>query len=169
MPNVELIYVAIAIGIGVVLYRYFSGHGGVKVSRAALGTLPPEGQIQVRRYQVRWRSAEDGSFVAGWQLESGHIVAMSVTFADAEAMADPEDKEDSDLGQLELKVDRRILARNVGWTDQIRDRALRSDTEAILKALEREAKGGKSERRRMDAARPVGDDRIIEGQSERTE
>ena len=61
-----------------------------------------------------------------------------------------------------LRVDRRTLARGVRWTDQIRDRALRADVEAILKVLAREAKGGQSERARMDAARPVGADAELE-------
>ena len=160
MPTVELIYVLLAVGLGIVLYRYFSGHGGLRISHSALGALPAEGEIVVRQHLVRWRSAEDGSFVAGWQLESGHIVAMNVTF---DAKRDPEaSAEDADTGVMELKVDRRVLARGVSWTDQIRDRALRADTEAILKVLAREAKGGQTERKRMDAARPVGDDHRLD-------
>lgn len=147
----ELFYVLIAVALGVVLYRYFSGHGGLRISRKELGTLPHEGEIEVRHHVVRWRSAEDGSFVAGWQLGSGQVVAMNVTFD-----GDPDEvDEDSDQGVMELKADRRVLARNVRFTDQIRDRSLRADVEAILKALAREARGGRAERKRMDTARPV--------------
>lgn len=159
MPSVELFYVVLAIVLGVLLYRYFSGHGGMRVSYAALGSLPAEGEIPVRRHLVRWRAAEDGSFVAGWQAESGNIVAVNVTFErDEDATA-----EEADQGVMELTVDRRVLARDVRWTDQIRDRALRADVEAILKVLAREAKGGRSEQARMAAARPVGDDRDDRG------
>ena len=48
MLPTELIYVLAALGVGVVLYRYFSGHGGVRVSHQELGSLPPEGEIPVR-------------------------------------------------------------------------------------------------------------------------
>jgi hypothetical protein len=157
MPT-ELLYVLIAAVIGVLLYRYFSGHGGIQVTFSDYGSLPPEGQITVRQHLVRWRSAEDGSFVAGWQLDSGHVVAMTVDFD----RLGGEGSEDADQGVLSLRVDRRTLARGVRWTDQIRDRALRADVEAILKVLAREAKGGQSERARMDAARPVGADAELE-------
>jgi hypothetical protein len=153
----ELIYVLAAVGVGVVLFRFFSGHGGIRVSRNELGTLPAEGEVPVRGHTIRWRSAEDGSFVAGWPIASGQVVAMSVTFD-----GDPADvDEDADQGVLELKAERRVLARGVRFTDQIRDRALRADVEAILKALAREARGGRTERRRMATAKPVTKPREI--------
>lgn len=154
----ELIYVLAAVAIGAVLYRFFSGHGGVQISRRALGTLPAEGEVEVRGHPVRWRSAEDGSFVAGWPLADGHVVAMNVTFD-----GDPADvDDDADQGVLQLRIDRRSLARDVRWTDQIHDRTLRGDVEAILKTLTREARGGTSERRRIATAKPVKQDREIE-------
>lgn len=153
----ELIYLLAAVGVGVVLYRFFSGHGGVRISRRELGNLPAEGEVGVRGHPVRWRSAEDGSFVAGWPLADGHVVAMSVTFDGNPVEID----EDADQGLLELSIDRRRLARNVRWTDQIQDRTLRADVEAILKTLAREARGGKTERKRIATAKPVTRDREI--------
>lgn len=157
MLPIELIYVLAAVAIGAVLYRFFSGHGGVRISRRELGSLPAEGEVPVRGFAVRWRSAEDGSFVAGWPLADGHVVAMSVTF-DGDAV-DVDD--DADQGVLELRIDRRRLARNVRWTDEIRNRSLRADVEAILKSLAREARGGRTERRRIATAKPVIEERKI--------
>jgi hypothetical protein len=157
MPPIEMIYVLAALAVGAVLYRFFSGHGGLRVSRKELGSLPADGEIPVRGHVVRWRSAEDGSFVAGWALASGEVVAMNVTFDGDPTEAD----EDADQGVLELKAGRRVLARSVRWTDQIRDRALRADVEAILKALAREARGGRTERRRAATAKPVAEVRRI--------
>jgi hypothetical protein len=153
----ELIYLLAAVAVGVVLYRYFGGHGGMRVSHSQLGALPAEGEITVRDYPVRWRSAEDGSFVAGWALADGHVVAMRVTFDRDPAEVDV----DPDQGVMEISIDRRRLARDVRFTDQIRDRALRADVEAILKALTREARGGTSERKRIASAKPVSSDREI--------
>lgn len=153
----ELVYVLAAAIVGVVLYRFFSGHGGLRVSRSRLGSLTSEGEVVVRGFPVRWRAAEDGAFVAGWALADGHVVAMSVTFdGDATGVDD-----DTDQGVLELRIDRRRLARGVRWTDQIHDRTLRADVEAILKALAREAHGGNTERRRIATAKPVTRDREI--------
>jgi hypothetical protein len=155
----ELIYVLAAVIVGAVLFRFFSGHGGVRISRRDLGSLPPDGEVTVRGHPVRWRSADDGSFVAGWPLADGHVVAMRVTFD-----GDPEaGVEDADQGLLELSIDRRPLARNVRWTDQIRDRTLRADAEAILRMLAREARGGTTERKRIATAKPVTRDREIGG------
>lgn len=156
MPT-ELLYLLAAIAIGAVLYRFFSGHGGLRISRRELGTLPAEGGVTVRGHPVRWRSAEDGSFVAGWPLADGHLVAMRVTFDGDPAEVD----DDADQGSLELSIDRRRLARDVRFTDQIHDRALRSDVEAILKVLAREARGGTSERKRIATAKPVTREREI--------
>lgn len=162
MPT-ELLYVIAALVAGYFLYRYFSGHGGVRISQTALGSLPAEGEIVVRQHQVRWRSAEDGSFVAAWPLASGRLVAMKVTFdIDEEAV-----EEAADQGQLEISIDRRVMARNVTWTDQIKDRSLRADAEAVLKALAREAKGGVTERRRIRRARPVKPDELDPANDER--
>jgi hypothetical protein len=154
----ELIYVLAALGVGVVLYRYFSGHGGIRISRRELGSLPADGEVPVRGHVVRWRSAEDGSFVAGWPLASGQVVAMNVTFDGDPAEVD----EEADQGVMEIKADRRVLARQVRFTDQIRDRALRADVEVILKALAREARGGRTERRRMARAKPVANERRLD-------
>lgn len=158
MLPTELIYVLAALGVGIVLYRYFSGHGGTQLSRKEFGNLPPEGEILVRGHTVRWRSAEDGSFVAAWPIASGQVVAMRVTFDGDPAEAD----EEADQGVLELKADRRVLARGVRWTDEIRDRTLRADVEAILKALAREARGGRTEKQRIARAKPVSNDRTLD-------
>ena len=101
MPGMELFYVLVAVGLGVVLYRYFSGHGGVRISRAELGDLPPEGELVVRRHHVRWTSAEDGSFAAVWQLASGRWVGMRIVFDAAEDAVGDE----ADQGRLDLTID----------------------------------------------------------------
>ena len=83
-------------------------------------------------------------------------VTFDVVWADADSDAD------ADQGVLELKADRRFLARGVRWTDEIRDRTLRADVEAILKALAREARGGRTEKRRIASAKPVSDERRLD-------
>ena len=152
MIPMELVYLLAAIGLGVLVYRYFTGHGGLQISKAALGDLPAQGEIDVRGHPVRWSSADDGSFAAIWPLANDHVASIRVLFT-----AGGEDaEEDRDQGHLELAVDRRRMAKDVTWTDQIRDRSLRADVEAVLKALAREAKGARRDARRVAAAKPVG-------------
>jgi hypothetical protein len=152
----EFVYLLAAVGLGVVLYRYFTGHGGLHISRAKLGDLPAEGEVDVRGHSVRWTSADDGSFAALWPTANGHVASIRVLFGTDDEDADDGDR---DQGHLELALDRRRVARDVTWTDQIRDRSLRGDVEAVLKALAREAKGAKRDARRVAAAKPVGDKR----------
>jgi hypothetical protein len=149
---IELVYLLVAVGIGMLIWRYFTGHGGIDIVREDYAGLPAEGQIVVRHHQVRWEAAEDDSFVAAWQLASGHFVIMRVHF-------DEGDEDAPDQGHLELRVDKRVLAEGVGWTEKIRDRALRADVEAVLKVLAREARTARSDRSRLGRARSVGDDR----------
>jgi hypothetical protein len=148
----ELLYALVAIALGVLLYRYFAGRGGVEILRGDFDGLPDHGQVEVRHHRVRWKTAGGDSFLVGWQLESGHVVLMDVVF-------DAADTDEPDLGHIDLRIGRREIASGVGWTERIRDRALRSDVEAILKALMREAKSARSDRTRLAGARPVGDDR----------
>jgi hypothetical protein len=159
MIPMELLYLLAALGLGFAVYRYFTGHGGLQVSRVQLGDLPADGEVDVRGHQVRWSSADDDSFAAVWPLANGHVVSIRVLF-DADADAD-DPEADPDQGLLELALDKRRVARGVTWTDQIRDRSLRADVEAVLKALAREAKGAKRDTRRVAGARPVGDERKI--------
>ena len=151
MIPMELVYLAIAVGLGALAYRYVTGRGGVELRRADYAGLPERGRTNLRDREVRWSAADDGSFVAGWQLEDGHIVAMSVAFGT--------DEEEPDLGRLDISIDRRTLARDVGWTEKIRDRTLRADAEAALQALAREARRARSDAVRVATAKPVGDDR----------
>ena len=51
------------------------------------------------------------------------------------------------------------MVKGAAWTEKIRDRTLRADIEAILRALQREAKSARSDRTRLASARKVGDDR----------
>jgi hypothetical protein len=159
MIPMELIYLLAAVGLGALVYRYFTGHGGLQISKIQLGDLPAAGEIDVRGHHVRWSSADDDSFAAVWPLANGHVVSIRVLFDDDADTDDPE--ADPEQGRLELAVDKRRIARGVTWTDQIRDRSLRADVEAVLKALAREAKGAKRDTRRVAGARPVGDERKI--------
>ena len=155
MIPMELVYLLAAIGLGVLVYRYFTGHGGLQVSKAKLGDLPAEGEVDVRGHPVRWTSADDGSFAALWPTANGRVASIRVLFG-----ADGDDADgDHDQGHLELAVDKRRVARDVTWTDQIRDRSLRGDVEAVLNALVREARGAKRDARRVAAAKSVGDER----------
>jgi len=152
MIPMELFYLIAAAGLGLLLYRYFTGRGGLEILRDDYAGLPHEGSIEVRHHLIRWKGAEGGSFVAAWQLESGHFVVMRVVF-------DEPDEEEPDLGHIDIRVDKRRVVKDAGWTEKIRDRALRADVEAILKVLMREAKSGRSDKTRLAAARLVGDDR----------
>ena len=148
----ELLYLLIALGIGLLLYRYFTTRGGIEILRPDYEGLPDEGRVEVRHHLVRWRVANDDAFVAAWQLESGHVIYMRVVFDEA-------DEDEPDLGHLDIRIDRRQEVKGVAWTEKIRDRALRSDVEAILRVLQREAKSARSDKTRVAKARPVGDDR----------
>ena len=149
----EVIYLLVAVVIGWVLYRFFSGHGGIKISRKSLAGLPTEGAIEVRGAEVRWSSTGDDDFAAAWALSSGHWVAIRVTFRGAD---DGDEVEDMDLGQLDLSVSERKITSGAGWTDQILDRGLRADVEAVLKALAGVAKLARSDRTRAATAKSVG-------------
>lgn len=152
MFPIELTYLLVAIVVGGLLYRYFTGHGGVELVRSDYGGLPAEGRVTVRHHEVRWSAKDDDSFAAAWQLGNGHLVGIRVRF-------DEHDEEAPERGRLELSVDRRTKASGVAWTDKIHDRALRSDVEAVLKTLVREARKARSDGARVAAARPVGDER----------
>jgi hypothetical protein len=148
----ELLYLLVALGIGALLYRYFTTRGGIELLRADYARLPAEGQIDVRQHLVRWQAADDGSFKAAWPLESGQALLLEVAF-------DGSNPDEPDLGRLEVRVDRHRLVRGVSWTEKIRDRTLRSDVEAVLRALQHEAAISRSDRTRVRGARSVGDDR----------
>ena len=148
----ELLSLLVALGIGLLLYRYFTTRGGIEIVRPDYEGLPEDGRVEVRRHLVRWQAADEHSFVAAWQLESGHVIYMRVVFDDL-------DEDEPDLGYLDVRIDRRPEVRKVAWTEKIRDRALRADVEAILRALQREARTARSDKTRLARARPVGDDR----------
>ena len=154
MPYIptELLYLLVAFAIGIVLYRYFTGHGGIEIRREDYAGLPEEGHIEARHHVVRWKVAEGDSFVAAWQLESGHFLVMRVVFDDV-------DEEDPDLGYIDVDIEKRTAVSGASWTDKIRDRTLRSDVEGILRMLQREAKVTRSDKTRVASAKPVGDDR----------
>ena len=154
MPYIptELLYVLAAFAIGFLLYRYFTGHGGIEIRREDYAGLPEEGHLEARSHIVRWKVAEGDSFVAAWQLGSGHYLVMRVVFDDV-------DEEDPDLGYIDVDIDKREAVSGASWTDRIRDRSLRNDVEGILKMLQREAKVARSDKTRLASARPVGDDR----------
>lgn len=154
MPYIptELFYILAAFILGYLLYRYFTGHGGVEIRREDYVGLPEEGQLDGSGHLVRWKVAEGDSFVAAWQLGSGHYLVLRVVF-------DGPDKEDPDLGYFEIDIDRRTVVPSASWTDKIRDRALRSDVERILSMLQAEARMARSDRSRLAGARSVGDDR----------
>jgi hypothetical protein len=157
MIPTELIYLLIAAGLGALIYRYATGRGGMEISRPALAGLPARGQVVVHRHEVRWSAADDDSFVAAWQLESGQLVAMQVTFDGADA-------DEPDLGRMELSIDRRPIARDIGWTEKIRDRSLRADVELVLKSLAHEAKQARSDTARVASARIVSGGRDASGE-----
>lgn len=148
----ELLYLAVALGVGLLIYRYVTTRGGVEILRPDYAGLPEEGRVEVRQHLVRWRAADEHSFVAAWQLMSGHGVFMRVVFDEA-------DPDEPDLGHVDIRIDRREVVKGAAWTEKIRDRALRADVEAILRALQREARVARSDRTRLAGARKVGDDR----------
>jgi hypothetical protein len=148
----ELLYLAIALGVGLLVYRYLTTRGGIEILRPDYAGLPEEGRVEVRQHLVRWRAANEDSFVAAWQLMSGHGVFMRVVFDEA-------DPDEPDLGHVDIRIDRREVVKGAAWTEKIRDRALRADVEAILRALQREARVARSDRTRLAGARKVGDDR----------
>ncbi len=148
----ELLYLVVALAVGLLLYRYFTTRGGIQILRPDYAGLPEEGRIEVRRHLVRWKAADEDSFVVAWQLESGHAVFMRVIFDEA-------DPDEPDLGHIDIRIDRRQTVKGAGWTEKIRDRALRGDVEAILRVLQREARTARSDKTRLAGARVVGDDR----------
>ncbi len=152
MIPMELVYLLAAIGLGALIYRYVTGRGGVEILRPDYAGLPARGRVAVRQHELRWSSVADDSFVGAWQLEDGHLIVMHVTF-------DGSDEEEPDLGRMDVSIDRRRIVRGVRWTEKIHDRTLRSDVEAALKALAREAERARSDAARLAAAKPVGDDR----------
>ena len=148
----ELLYLAVALAVGILLYRYFTTRGGIEILRPDYAGLPEDGRIEVRQHHVRWKRAEGDSFVVGWQLADDHAVLMRVVF-------DAADEDEPDLGHIDVRIDRRHVVRDAAWTEKVRDRTLRADIEAILRALQREAKVARSDRTRLAGARKVGDDR----------
>lgn len=154
MPYIptELLYLIAALIVGLLLYRYFTGHGGIEIRREDYAGLPADGHIETRHHVVRWKVAEGDSFVAAWQLASGHFIVMRVVFDDV-------DEDDPDLGYVDVDIDRREAVSGASWTDRIRDRSLRGDVEGILRMLQREATEARSDRTRLAGARSVGDDR----------
>ena len=148
----ELLYLLVALGIGLLLYRYFTTRGGIEILRPDYEGLPEAGSVEVRHHHVRWRAATEDAFVVAWQLESGHVIYMRVVF-------DGANEDEPDLGRLDIRVDRRQEVKGVAWTEKIRDRALRADVEAILRVRQREAKTARSDRTRLAKARQVGDER----------
>lgn len=157
MIPAELLYLLIALILGLLLYRYFTGRGGIELLRDDYAGLPAEGQVEVRSHLVRWRATDEVSFAAAWQLASGHPVVMHVRFDEADGQEQP--RAEPDLGHLDISVGGRSLVSDVGWTEKIRDRTLRADVEAVLKALAREARVARSDATRVAAAKPVGDER----------
>lgn len=148
----ELLYLVVALGVGLLIYRYVTTRGGIEILRPDYAGLPEEGHVEVKQHLVRWRAADEDSFVAAWQLMSGHGVFMRVVFDEA-------DPDEPDLGHIDIRIDRRVVVKGAAWTEKIRDRALRADVEAILRALRREAQVARSDRTRLAGARQVGDDR----------
>ena len=156
----ELLYVLAAFVVGYLLYRYFTGHGGIEIRREDYAGLPQEGHLEVRTHIVRGKVAEGDSFVAAWQLASGHFLVMRVVFDDV-------DEDDPGLGYIDVDIDKREAVSGASWTDKIRDRTLRADVEGILRMLQREAKVARSDKTRLASARPVGDDRSEEEPGQR--
>ncbi len=152
MIPMELVYLLIAVGLGALAYRYVTGRGGVEILRPDYARLPASGKTSVREHELRWKTVDDHSFVAAWQLDDGHLVTLQVVF-------DGRDEEEPDLGRMDVSIGRRRVATNIGWTEKIRDRTLRADVEAALKSLAHEAKRARSDSVRVAAAKPVGDDR----------
>ncbi len=155
MIPTELVYLVIAFGLGALVYRYFTGRGGMQILRPDYVGLPSRGGVVVRQHEVRWTVADDDSFVAAWQLEDGHIVGLQVAF-------DRADVEEPDLGRMDILIDQRRIETGVRWTEKIHDRTLRADVEAILKALTAEARRARSDTTRVAAAKHIGDDRRLE-------
>ena len=94
MIPTELLYLLMALALGAFIYRYFTGRGGMQILRPDYAGLPARGAVVVRQHEVRWSVADDDFFVAAWQLEDGHLVALRVAF-------DRADEEEPDLGHLE--------------------------------------------------------------------
>jgi hypothetical protein len=151
----ELVYLLIAIGVGVLLFRYFTGHDGIRVSEGDYATLPAVGELVVGQLEVRWQ-VQGGGFVAGWSADSGLPTVMQVTFP--EPGQESEYPQRPEFGRLDVHVGRRQMVRGVAWTDGIRDRALRADAEAVLAALQEESRRAGSDPERLAHATRVGDE-----------
>ena len=155
----EIIWTVMAALVGAVLYKFFTGHGGIKVSRAALAGLPAQGALVSSGTEVRWSTAADDAVAAAWPLPSGHWVAIRVTFdldPDREADVDP------DQGHMDLTIAERQIVSGAESTDRILDRSLRADVETVLKALAKAAKQARSDSTRAATAKPVGRHKELE-------
>ena len=87
----ELMWLLIALVIGSVLYKYFTGHGGMKISRAAIEGLPQEGALSVGGAEVRWSATEPDVLAVAWPLRmvvlsarprGGEIAAILLSLRD---------------------------------------------------------------------------------------
>ena len=68
MIPTELIYLLAAVGLGVLVYRYFTGHGGLQVSKAALGDLPAHSMARVSFDLFIIRSWDGNNWADIWDL-----------------------------------------------------------------------------------------------------
>jgi hypothetical protein len=148
----ELLYLLAAIALALLLYRYFTGRGGLQILRPDYEELPDEGHMEVRQHLVRWRHAGEDAFVVAWEPVPGQLALMRIVF-------DGSHPDEPDLGHVDVRIGRREVVRGAAWTEKIRDRALRDDVEAILRGLQAAARRARSDRTRIARARPVGDDR----------
>ena len=108
----ELLYLLVSLGIGLLLYRYFTTRGVIEILRPDYEGLPEDGSVEVRHHHVRWRAATEDAFVVAWQLESGHVIYMRVVF-------DGANEDEPDLGRLDIRVDRRQEVKGVASTEKI--------------------------------------------------
>lgn len=134
---------------GLALYRYFTGHDGIRISRAVLGGLPAEGLVSIAGRDVRWTARDRDSFAAAWSASGSEWLAIRVLFEDEKAEA-------ADQGRLDVTVAERELVRGAAWTDEIRTQGLRAEVELVLGALAGEAERARSQRGAAARARPVG-------------
>jgi hypothetical protein len=163
MFPLELLYVLIAGVVGWLLYRYFSGHGGMGVERDVYAGLPAQGRISAKGRDIGWTAADDDSFAAAWPTPSGHWIAIRAAFEPPPDDGDvPDDDENADLALLDITVAERSIVKNIRWTDKILDRSLRGDVEAVLKVLARIAKDKRSGKYALAGAKPVGTRQEIE-------
>lgn len=152
MIPTDLLYLALAVVLGLLAYRYVTGRGGIVIRRADYAGLPDAGQVPVGEQDVRWKRLEGDAFVAGWTIAGEQPVLLRVVFDEAV-------EDEPDLGRLELTIGGRAVTSEARWTEKIRDRGLRADVEAVLRMLAREARVARSDSTRAAKARPVGDER----------